>query len=158
MQRLAKLPCTHSMHQGRAERDNRAAQFTPYIEANARRVAEDPETYKKPQAPIEHPFGTMKRRSGFDHIITKRGIPAASADFGLTASAYNLKRLIKLGWKPNTCQKQFLDLLKNLIRPLQKPGMDIWPDFTDFAKYLLLATISAETRNYLHLIKIYRWF
>jgi len=132
------------------------SEFTPYIEANARRVAEDPGTYKKRQALVEHPFGTMKRQWGFDHIITKKGIPAASADFGLIASAYNLKRLINLGWRPKTGPKQFLNLLKNLIRPLQKPGMDIWPDFHGPYKVSPLTPISAETRNCLHLIKIYR--
>ena len=104
-----RIRCTMAEQNGKIVQH---IEFTPYIEANARRVAEDPETYKKRQALVEHPFGTMKRRSGFDHIITKKGIPAASADFGLTASAYNLKRLINLGWKANTGPKQFLDLPK----------------------------------------------
>jgi len=36
---------------------------------------------------------------GKSPILTKKGIRAASADFGLIALAYNLKRLIKLGWR-----------------------------------------------------------
>ena len=76
------------------------SEFTEYIEENAARVAADPETYKKRQAIVEHPFGTIKRQWGFDHITTKRGLEAASADFGLMAIAYNLKRLLNLGWKP----------------------------------------------------------
>ena len=36
---------------------------------------------------------TDSYRWGFDHIMTKKGIKAASADFGLIALAYNLRRL-----------------------------------------------------------------
>jgi len=38
----------------------------------------------------------MKRQWGLDHILTKKGIAAASADFGLIALAYNLKRIMNL--------------------------------------------------------------
>ncbi|MDO6518513.1 transposase [Zobellia uliginosa] len=80
---------------------------------------------KKRQAIVEHPFGTIKRQWGFDHIITKKGLPAASADFGLIALAYNLKRLIKLGWKPETRKRQRNNILKMflffLVRPKYAP-------------------------------------
>ncbi|MGB6153898.1 MAG: IS1182 family transposase [Pricia sp.] len=72
------------------------SEFTQYIEGNAARVAADPETYKKRQALVEHQFGTIKRQWGFDHIITKKGNMAASADFGLIAIAYNLKRTLNI--------------------------------------------------------------
>lgn len=72
------------------------SEFTPYIEGNKERVALASETYKKRQALVEHPFGTIKRQWGFDHIMTKRGIEAASADFGLILTAYNLKRIINI--------------------------------------------------------------
>ena len=68
-------------------------QFTQNIQGNAKRVEQSGELYKKRQALVEHPYGTMKRQWGFDHIMTKRGIKAASADFGLIALAYNLRRL-----------------------------------------------------------------
>jgi hypothetical protein len=41
------------------------SEFTPYIEGNKERVAQAPETYKKRQALVEHPFGTIKRQWGF---------------------------------------------------------------------------------------------
>ena len=72
------------------------SEFTEYIEYNAQRIKESGDTYKKRQAIVEHPFGTMKRQWGFDHIMTKKGIAAASADFGLIALAYNLRRIINL--------------------------------------------------------------
>jgi hypothetical protein len=71
-------------------------EFTAHIEGNARRVAQNPEIHKKRQALVEHPFGTIKRQWGFDHIIPKRGIKTASADFGLIALVYNLRRLFNL--------------------------------------------------------------
>jgi transposase len=72
------------------------SEFAPYIEGNKERVAMAPETYRKRQALVEHPFGTIKRQWGFDHIMTKRGIEAASADFGLILTAYNLKRITNI--------------------------------------------------------------
>ena len=72
------------------------SEFTPYIEGNRERVAQAPDTYKKRQAMVEHPFGTIKRQWGFDHIMTKRGINAAGADFGLIITAYNLKRIFNI--------------------------------------------------------------
>ncbi|WBL24256.1 IS1182 family transposase [Zunongwangia sp. HGR-M22] len=68
-------------------------QFTQNIQGNAKRVEQSGELYKERQALVEHPYGTMKRQWGFDHIMTKRGIKAAAADFGLIALAYNLRRL-----------------------------------------------------------------
>jgi transposase len=72
------------------------SEYKEYIEINARAVEANPEQYKLRQALVEHPYGTMKRQWGFDHIMTKKGIPAASADFGLIAIAYNLKRMFNL--------------------------------------------------------------
>jgi len=97
------------------------SEYTRFIEQNAKRVAKDPGTYKKRQALVEHPFGTIKRQWGFDHILTKKGIGAASADFGLIASAYNLKRLIKLGWRPANGRNRPTITLKTLFMDLIGP-------------------------------------
>ena len=45
---------------------------------------------------MEHPFGTIKRQWGFNHIVTKKTINRASSDVGLIFIAYNLKRILKL--------------------------------------------------------------
>lgn len=97
------------------------SEFTGFIERNSRRVTEKPGVYKKRQALVEHPFGTIKRQWGFDHIITKKGMPAASADFGLTALAYNLKRLMKLGWEAERNIKQPMSTLKMLFIYIKWP-------------------------------------
>jgi hypothetical protein len=43
-----------------------------YIEDNTLSAANNQQTYKKRQAIVEHPFGTIKRQWGFDHIRTKK--------------------------------------------------------------------------------------
>ncbi|WGH76715.1 transposase [Tenacibaculum tangerinum] len=49
------------------------SEYAPYIENNAKRIKTSGELYKKRQALVEHPFGTIKRQWGFDHIMTKKG-------------------------------------------------------------------------------------
>lgn len=66
------------------------------VEANKKRIAENPELYKRRQAIIEHPFGTIKRQWGFDHVMTKKHLHRAEADVGLIFTAYNLKRLLNI--------------------------------------------------------------
>jgi len=97
------------------------SEFTAFIERNARRVTEQPDIYKKRQALVEHPFGTIKRQWGFDHIITKKGIHAASADFGLTALVYNLKRLMKLGWEAGRNLNRPTGNLQTFSMSLKRP-------------------------------------
>ena len=77
------------------------SEFTQNIQDNATRVAQNEAVYKQRQALVEHPFGTMKRQWGFDHITTKKGLQSALADFGLIALVYNLKRMLNLGMKLN---------------------------------------------------------
>jgi hypothetical protein len=59
-------------------------------------MEEDPELYRRRQAIVEHPFGTIKRQWGFDHILSKKGKKRASADVGFIFIAYNLKRILSL--------------------------------------------------------------
>jgi len=94
------------------------SQYTQYIENNARRIEHSQELYKKRQALVEHPYGTMKRQWGFDHIMTKKGIKRASADFGLIALAYNLKRIMKLIVDGKNLMKSFTDGLKCFFKLL----------------------------------------
>ena len=95
------------------------SEFTRFIKANAQRIKESGDTYKKRQALVEHPFGTIKRQWGFDHIITKKGMASASADFGLTALAYNLRRIFNI---KKTVQRLSYILLRlsSALRPVQK--------------------------------------
>jgi transposase len=84
--------CTKSRN-GRILQRNEHAHLN---EQNKARILENPKLYKQRQAIVEHPFGTMKRQWGFDHIMTKKFIHHAAADVGLVFVAYNLKRLMAL--------------------------------------------------------------
>jgi transposase len=93
------------------------SEFQQYIKQNARRVAKNPKAYKRQQAILEHPYGTMKRQWGFNHITTKRTKLRASADVGFIFIAYNLTRicnLLKQG--KNTVYKIFLLLIESIYQ------------------------------------------
>lgn len=100
------------------------SEYEAYYQTNRKRAKAHHELYKRRQAIVEHPFGTMKRQWGFDHILTKRGIKRASADVGLIYIAYNLKRIIaRIGGE--LLKSKFLktDLLNLLINDLYKSKM-----------------------------------
>jgi len=70
--------------------------YAANIEANRQRIEKDPTAYKKRQAIVEHPYGTIKRQWGFSYIMTKKYLHRASADVGFMMTAYNLRRLINI--------------------------------------------------------------
>jgi len=67
-----------------------------YIEQNRKNYEKHQKFYKRRQAIVEHPYGTIKRQWGFSYIITKQGKARASADVGFMFIAYNLRRLINI--------------------------------------------------------------
>lgn len=71
-------------------------EYAHLTEQNKARLLENPALYKRRQAIVEHPFGTMKRQWGFDHVMTKKRLGHAAADVGLMFVAYSLKRLMAL--------------------------------------------------------------
>jgi transposase len=87
-----KSRCSKSKSQRIIERH----EFAEAIEINKRNITQNPEIYAQRQAIVEHPFGTMKRAWGFDHIMTKNSMKRAAADVGLIFIAYNLKRIINI--------------------------------------------------------------
>lgn len=72
------------------------SEYAPYLERNRRNIEEKEKLYRRRQAIVEHPFGTMKRQWGYNYILTKRGIKRASADVGLIFTAYNLRRIFNI--------------------------------------------------------------
>jgi ribosomal protein RSM22 (predicted rRNA methylase) len=89
----ARELCTKSAANGKQVR---RSEFTENIENNKRRVRENEKTYKRRQAIVEHPYGTIKRQWGFNYIITKKYFERAEADFGLIMTAYNLRRIFNI--------------------------------------------------------------
>jgi hypothetical protein len=72
------------------------SEYAPHLERNRRNIEEKEKLYRRRQAIVEHPFGTMKRQWGYSYILTKRGIKRASADVGLIFTAYNLRRIFNI--------------------------------------------------------------
>jgi transposase len=84
--------CTKAKYQKIIERH----EFAEALEINKQNIAENSQVYAQRQAIVEHPFGTMKRQWGFDHIMTKKTKERASADVGFIFIAYNLKRIMNI--------------------------------------------------------------
>mgnify|MGYP002640518320 CR=1 FL=1 len=72
------------------------SEYQEYINNNKIRIEQNPDYYRRRQAIVEHPYGTIKRQWGFGYIMTKKGINRAEADMGLIFTAYNLRRIINL--------------------------------------------------------------
>jgi len=69
--------------------------------------------YKRRQAIVEHPYGTLKRQWGFSYILTKKGITRASSDVGLMFVAYNLRRIGNILTRDQL--KEYLRILLSLF-------------------------------------------
>jgi transposase len=87
--------------------------FTEYYERNRETLEGKEHLYKRRQAIVEHPYGTLKRQWGFSYILTKKGISRASADVGFMFIAYNLRRIGNI-LSPNVL-KEYLRILVSLF-------------------------------------------
>jgi transposase len=85
----ARSECTRS----KTARLIHRSEYAEYYEANRKNFEEKERLYKRRQAIVEHPYGTLKRQWGFSFILTKKGISRASADVGFMFIAYNLRRI-----------------------------------------------------------------
>jgi hypothetical protein len=65
------------------------------IEANAKRVNENPGYYRKRQQIAEHMYGTLKRQQGYTHT-NLRGKEKVPGETGLHFFGYNLTRCITI--------------------------------------------------------------
>lgn len=105
--------CTTSKVNGKVVQ---RSEFHQYIEANAKRVLQNPDAYKKRQAIVEHPYGTIKRQWSFDHIMTKKTMQRASSDVGFMFIAYNLTRIWNIIRKTNTSAfKAYMSFLRFIV-------------------------------------------
>ena len=83
------------------------SEFHEYIQLNKEQVELNKALYKRRQAIVEHPYGTLKRQWGFSYIMTKNNSKRASADVGFMMMSYNLKRIINiLGFD---CLRKYLE-------------------------------------------------
>jgi transposase len=87
--------------------------FAEYYEKNRKAYQEKEKLYKRRQAIVEHPYGTIKRQWGFSYILTKKGMNRASSDVGLMFIAYNLRRIGNI-LTPDRL-KEYLQILLSLF-------------------------------------------
>ena len=107
-----KLQCTKAKNGRLIERNK----FTEYYEINRKNVEHKQHLYKRRQAIVEHPYGTLKRQWGFSYILTKKSIKRASADVGFMFIAYTIRRMINIIGRDEL--KKYLEVLVLLILSL----------------------------------------
>lgn len=83
-----QVQCTKSKTNGR---NIDRSEFAADVEQNNKRVKENPAYYKQRQQLAEHPWGTLKRQRGFDHVLT-RGKRNVLGEVSLVFIGYNLSR------------------------------------------------------------------
>jgi len=65
------------------------------VQRNKTHVATNKELYKRRQAIVEHPFGTIKRQWGFNYTLMK-SIPKVQTEFSIIMLCYNLRRAMSI--------------------------------------------------------------
>jgi hypothetical protein len=85
------------------------SEYQEYINKNKERIEQNKDYYRRRQAIVEHPYGTIKRQWGFNYILTKKGKERASADVGLMFVAYNIRRIMNILGKDKL--KKYLEVL-----------------------------------------------
>jgi len=106
-----KSLCTRNKNGRLIER----SQFAPAVEANSKRITAEKEKYALRQQIVEHPFGTIKRQWGFDHVLMK-GLKKNEAELGLIFSVYNLRRILSILSVPEL-KKRLVGAFLNFILP-----------------------------------------
>jgi transposase len=87
--------------------------FAEYYERNRTNIQEKELLYKRRQAIVEHPYGTLKRQWGFSYILTKKGKDRAGADVGFMFIAYNFRRIVNILTRDRL--KEYLRILLSLF-------------------------------------------
>lgn len=88
------------------------SEYQQYINNNKKRIEQNQDYYRRRQAIVEHPYGTIKRQWGFSYILTKKYKGRASADAGLMFTAYNFRRIMNIIDKAEL--KKYLEVLVSL--------------------------------------------
>ena len=83
--------CTESVNGRAIDR----SEYADALEANNRRVLENPDYYRQRQQITEHIFGTLKRQRGFTYAMVK-GKEKVLGEVGLMFIGYNLTRCVTI--------------------------------------------------------------
>jgi hypothetical protein len=132
---LAKALCTANKSGRLIVRSEHAAA----IQANDQRLLKQKEVYRKRQAIVEHPFGTIKRAWGYTYTLMK-GLEKVNGELALIFTCYNLRRAVSILSVP-----KLLKLLKNKKKWLLAAFASLTTLYQRLFKQLLL--FSAENRQ-----------
>jgi transposase len=124
--------------------------YAANIDANRKRIEKHPQVYRKRQAIVEHPYGTIKRQWGFSYVTTKKYLHRASADIGFMMVAYNLLRIMNILGK-----EKVMAYLRGALNSLFQ---DLFKSFWSFIRgckfhQTFLQVISIQPANRLYLIQ-----
>jgi hypothetical protein len=138
MECAVKILCTNNKYGRLVER----SEHTEAVGRNNQRVIEQQEVYRKRQAIVEHPFGTIKRAWGYTYTLLK-GLEKVDGEMGIIFTVYNLRRAVSILSVP-----QILKLLKGW-------GKRCFASFSAKIRYEI--SLSAETCSWSsknHLLKM----
>ena len=91
-----KCPVKNECSKAKYGKAIQRSEYQEHINQNKKRIEKNKDYYRKRQAIVEHPYGTIKRQWGFNYIMTKKYIEHASADVELIFTAYDIRRLINI--------------------------------------------------------------
>ncbi|AHM59323.1 transposase IS1182 family protein [Flammeovirgaceae bacterium 311] len=129
----AKALCTTNKAGRLIERSEHAA----VIKSNNLRLIRQKEVYRKRQAIVEHPFGTIKRSWGYTYTLMK-GLAKVNGELGLIFTCYNLRRAVSiLG----------VDRLIKLMKTKTKWLIAALPSFTALYQRLFKQLSIFEAKN-----------
>lgn len=99
-QRYKTTKCKTCVLQSQCTKSNNGrnidrSEYASLVEQNALRVNQNPNYYRQRQQLAEHPWGTLKRQRGFDHVLT-RGKTKVLGEVSLVFIGYNLSRLANI--------------------------------------------------------------
>ena len=67
------------------------SEYQDAVDINNNNIKQNPQYYKRRQAIVEHPFGTIKRHFGFTHTLLK-GLQKVNGEMNLIMFCYNFMR------------------------------------------------------------------
>ena len=111
--------CKHCQFRSECTRSKKGrliqrSEYAEYYERNRINTLEKEHLYRRRQAIVEHPYGTIKRQWGFNYILPKKGIARASSDVGFMFIAYNLRRISNI--LTRDVLKEYLRILISLLQ------------------------------------------
>jgi transposase len=99
------------------------SEYQDAVDINDNNIKQNPQYYKRRQAIVEHPFGTIKRHWGFTHTLLK-GLEKVNGEMNLIMFCYNFMRTKNIlgfkkmlqqiqNWQPD--YKKVICALKNVF-------------------------------------------